>query len=71
MEAIELTPKQGLKLLKEGNSLTAHLADMSTLRIDDEGDIMWMGKSDTGPTYLDEESVESLFDTYEWHINLI
>ena len=64
MEPIFLTAEAGVKLLKEGKRLTAHLSqDRSTLQIVD--DIF-----EYEGTYYTEDSVKSLITSYTWHINL-
>jgi hypothetical protein len=70
MKPQTITPKQGIKLLKEGNSLIAHLSgDMSTLSYSNE-EYRWKGIHDKGPTSLEEESVQELISKNQWHINL-
>jgi len=69
MIGITLTHEEGIKLLKEGNSLTAHMSDLSTLSIN-KGQITWVGVSDQGATYLEENETKSLFEKNTWHINI-
>lgn len=69
MELISLTHKEGMKLLKEGNSLTKKGINMDTLFIKN-GEIHWMGINDKGPTILEEDDTKSLFRGKIWAINI-
>lgn len=69
MEAQKLTHEEGMKLLKEGNSLTAIGSNLDTLSMED-GEIRWAGINDKAPTYLKEESTKSLFKNNKWVINI-
>jgi len=70
MEPQTLTPEQGIQLLKDGNSLIAHLShDFSTLNFSNE-EYTWKGIYDKGPTYLEQSHVEYLITNNQWHINL-
>lgn len=70
MEAQKLTHKKGIKLLKEGNTLTAIKSNLDTLSLEKDGSYRWSGIKDKAPTYLKEKEIKSLFKTKKWVLNI-
>ena len=71
MENVRLSFEKGLKLLKNGHSLTACGKNLDTLKMKEDGTFSWCGRNDRAETILEEKHIKSLFRGRRWSIDLI